>query len=163
MAEDACIACLAYLGRLEEARRRLHTMIMTAPDVDNPLWTQNILGTAAHVSARLKDDERAARLLGAHEAHYQAGGAELNQEAEEHWHDQTGMNDARDRLGETVWKLSRSVGATLSTPEALAEVLEVGTHALGTQAHGVAVGGQGAEAVVSNLDNQPVLGPRCPP
>jgi predicted ATPase/class 3 adenylate cyclase len=124
LAEDSCVACLAYLDRLEEARLRLHLMVRSALDIDHPLWSQNVLETAAHVCARLHDDERSARLLGAHEAHYQAGGAEPNPEADERWRDQAGLNEVRARLGDEAWQSALRAGAALSTTEALAEVLD---------------------------------------
>jgi tetratricopeptide (TPR) repeat protein len=120
-------ANLASSGRAPEAARRLHSISADVLRLSDQSLSSNMLAAHAHVCAALGDAERAARLLGAHWAHYARKGAPVEPVAEEAWLQRIGLAAVRDTLGQQRWEQALDVGAGYSLEEALADAEQATT------------------------------------
>ena len=113
---------LASSGRAPEAAIRLHSISTDVLRISNQSLSSNMLAAHAAVCAALGDAERAARLLGAHWAHYAKTGMPVEPIGEERaWLQRTGLATARDTLGRQSWERALNVGAGYTLEEALAD------------------------------------------
>jgi len=112
---------LASSGRAPEAAIRIHSISTDVLRISNQSLSSNMLAAHAVVCAALGDAERAARLLGAHWAHYAKTGMPVEPIGEEAWLQRTGLATARDTLGRQSWERALNVGAGYTLEEALAD------------------------------------------
>ena len=111
--------CLVGAGLLDEASDRLEQVAADVLRVSHQSLNFSILSTYAHLLAELGDPESAARLLGAHWAHYTKTGSRIDPESEEEWVRQTGLAVMRERLGLERWQDALDTGGRMTLEEAL--------------------------------------------
>lgn len=112
--------CLVGAGQLAEAADRLERVAADVLRVSHQSLSFSVLSTYAHLLAELGDAESAARLLGAHWAHYAKTGSQIEPESEEEWVRRTGLAAMRDHLGLERWQAALDVGGRFTLEEALA-------------------------------------------
>jgi predicted ATPase/class 3 adenylate cyclase len=115
---------LISAGRHLEAAHRLERVASDVLRVSHQSLNFSILSAYAHLLAELGDAESAARLLGAHWAHYTKTGSQLEPESEEDWLRRTGLDVMRERLGPHAWQRALDVGGRMTLAEALSDAHE---------------------------------------
>jgi tetratricopeptide (TPR) repeat protein len=126
--EIAVAEVLATSGRAREAANRLHRVAADVLKMSNHVLSANTLATYAVTFSALGEAERAARLLGAHWAHWASIGEPVDTQSpeEEAWLQQSGISAARDTLNDKLWEEALRTGATYTLEEALADARQAG-------------------------------------
>jgi tetratricopeptide (TPR) repeat protein len=133
--EVAIADALAASGRAGEAANRLNRVAADVLKMSSHVLSANTLATYAQTCAALGQAERATRLLGAHWALWAAIGEPVDTQSpeEQAWLQRSGLNAARNTLGDKRWEEALRTGANHNLEEALADARQANITATNPQ------------------------------